>query len=216
MNKDLQKSDSERVGIYEPGFFRVYIPQLVLALIITVASFYIGNYHGDFILLSSGAGNMHLSARLAYALCCSLPMLLSLYAGIEVITIQRSVTAAANPLAGNEHLIQLHKNYVTNTLEQLFVGLTLMLIVAAYTDSPQVLRLLPVYSVLFTIARIIFWIGYSITHLYRALGMAINFFCNYVMFGMVFYYTLTKGPAAVLGSAQLLSESTLAEGHQEL
>ena len=55
---------------------------------------------------------------------------------------KRALTGAANPLSGNGHYVQVHKNYTTNTLEQFVVGVTLMLIIAAYTDNPQVLRLL--------------------------------------------------------------------------
>ena len=55
---------------------------------------------------------------------------------------KRALTGAANPLSGNGHYVQVHKNYTTNALEQFVVGVTLMLIIAAYTDNPQVLRLL--------------------------------------------------------------------------
>ena len=196
---DYQKSR----GILDPGILQIFAPQVLLGAVFTTLSFYIGYYHGDFILPThntSDSESIHLNARLAYAICCSLPMLLSLFAGIKRVAIKRAQTKAADPLSGSEHYVQVHKNYTTNTLEQFVVGLTLMLIIAAYTDNPQVLRLLPVYSFVFTSGRIIFWIGYSIYPIYRAVGMAANFTSSYIMLGVAIYYSWTNGLAAVLGN----------------
>lgn len=220
MDKDLQNKDNEQrsKGIFDPGFFPIFTLQGILGLTFTLLSFYIGYYHGDFILpaLTTPANaNMHLSARLAYALCSSLPMLLSLYAGIEVISIKRACTAAVNPLAGNESLVQVDKNYLSNTLEQFVVSLTLMLTIAAYTDSPQVFRLLPVYSTVFMLGRIFFWIGYRISPFYRTVGMSTTFVSSYIMFGIVFYYSWTRGLASLLGS-KAPTNGTDSVGHQEL
>ena len=217
MEKDSLKKDHQNSkGVLEPSVMPIFIPQGIFGMLFTSISFYIGYYHGDFILPTTGAGNMHLSARLAYALCCSFPMLLSLYAGVQVIGTKRALTGAVNPLAGNERLVQVDKNYLTNTLEQFVLGLTFMLIVAAYADSPQVLRLLPLYSAVFMIARISFWVGYSISPFYRTTGISMSFCSSYIMLGMISYYTWTKGPAAVLGNTLLLSETIQPQGHQEL
>ena len=218
MDKDLQKEDGQKSkGLLEPGVLKIFIPQRIFGLIFTTLAFYIGYYHGDFILpTTKGNESLHLSARLAYALCSSLPMLLSLYAGIEVVSIKRGLTGAVNPLAGNESLVQVHKNYLSNTLEQFVVGLTLMLTVAAYTDSPQVLRLLPVYSFVFTVSRVLFWIGYRMSPFYRIIGMSATFISNYIMMGMVLYYSWTKGLSAVLLGQSLQSTSPGSLDHQEL
>ena len=83
-------------------------------------------------------------------------MLLSLFVGIMVTMVKRRLSVAVNPLSGHESLVLIDKNYLTNTVEQLVLGVMLMLITATYTDSPQVLRLLPIYSVLFVIGRVLF------------------------------------------------------------
>jgi hypothetical protein len=226
MERDHPKSDVQEIektrawGIFERDIYPIFIPQALLGLIFTVLSFYIGYYHGEFILstinTSQTGASVSISTRLAYALCCSLPMLLSLSAGVQMTAIKRALTGAANPLSGNEHVVQVHKNYTTNTLEQFVVGLSLMLIVAAYTDNPQVLRLLPVYSFVFTVGRILFWIGYTIYPFYRTFGMSAGFMSTYFMFGMVIYYSWTNGLAAVLDYQQLLNNSQSSQiGHQE-
>ena len=202
-NMDKEKYQKRSRGIYilNPGILRIFLPQVLLGATFAILSFYIGYYHGEFILpFTMPERKIHLSNRFAYAIGCSLPMLLSLIAGIKRTAIKRAQTGA-NPLnSGNEHFVKLHKNYTTNTLEQFVVGLTLMLIIAAYTDNPQVLRLLPVYSFVFTVGRVVFWIGYSIGSIYRAIGMIANFTSSNIMMGMALYYIWTNGVAALLSN----------------
>ena len=224
MKRDHPKSDVQETkksrGILERDICPIFVTQALFGFVFTTLSFYIGYYHGEFIVPTinmpeKDGTSIHLSTRLAYAICCSLPMLISLFAGIEMIGLKRALTGAVNPLSGNEHYVQVHKNYTTNTLEQFVVGLTLMLIIAAYTDNPQVLRLLPVYSFVFTVNRILFWIGYSIYPLYRTIGMSGSFMSTFIMFGMAIYYSWSNGLAAVLSYQQLLNYSSQLE-HQEL
>ena len=222
MDKDQCKNDCHRgrgrKGLLDPDVMPIFIPQVLFGFIFTTISFYIGYYHGDFILptlTTTGARNIDLSARLAYALCCSLPMILSLFAGIQMVGIRRGLTSAVNPLSGNEGLIQVDKNYLSNTLEQFVVSFTLMLITAAYADSTQVLRLLPVCSAVFTTGRILFWIGYKISPIYRGVGMSTGFMSTYIMLGITLYYSWARGLAAVLSMPLQLNDSyTL--GHEEL
>ena len=201
MDKEkYRKRRSTGIYILDPGILQIFLPQVLLGATFAILSFYIGYYHGEFILpFTIPERKIHISNRFAYAIGCSLPMLLSLLAGIKRTAIKRAQTGA-DPLSGNEHFVKLHKNYTTNTLEQFVVGVTLMLIIAAYTDNPQVLRLLPVYSFVFTVGRIVFWIGYSIGSIYRAIGMIANFTSSNIMVGMALYYIWTDGIAALLSN----------------
>lgn len=222
MERDHQKSDAKEAekkrGLLEPDVCPIFYAQVLFGLVFTTLSFYIGYYHGEFILPATNMSEKSASvgARLGYAMCCSLPMLLSFFAGVQLIGIKRALTSAVNPLSGNEHHVQVHKNYTTNSLEQFVVGLTLMLIIAAHTDDPQVLRLLPVYSFVFTVNRILFWIGYSVHPLYRTIGMSGSFFSTYIMFGVAIYYSWTNGLAALLGHHQQQLSHSSQLGHQEL
>ena len=108
---------------------------------------------------------------------------------------KRRLSDAVNPLSGHENLFQVEKNYLTNTLEQLAIGLTLMLIIATYTENLQVLRLLLVYSIVFTIGRLLFRIGYRKSHhcAYRETGMSMNYGSTFIMISIVTYYVCTRG-----------------------
>ena len=151
-NKKYQKSRSRGILDVDPGILQIFLPQVLLGATFTILSFYISYHHGEFILPSFDnytRRKIHLSNQFVYATSCSFPMLLSLLAGIKRITMKQAQTRATDSLSGNEHFVKLHKNYTTNTLEQFVVGLTLILIIAAYTDNLQVLRLLSVYSFVF-------------------------------------------------------------------
>ena len=188
-------------GLCDPNIRKLFLPQQLVGLFFTAVIFSIGYCHGGFILPTSPENILDLNSRLAYALRCSFPMILSLFAGIVATSVKRRLSDAINPLAGHENLVQVEKNYLTNTLEQLAVGLTLMLIVATYAESTQVLRLLAVYSLLFTFGRLLFRIGYRKTCYcaYREGGMCVNFGSTVLMMCIVAYYVCTKGISYGLG-----------------
>ena len=195
-DKSKSNAPERKKGLNDPKVWAIWFPQVCVGFSCTFLSFYIGYYHGDFILPTlsiSQDGRVDLSTRLVYALRCSFPMLVTLIAGILVIGAKRGLTDAVNPLSGNEGLLLVDKFYLSSTLEQFVVGLTLMLIIATYTDSPQVLRLLPVYSVVFTVGRILYRIGYSYHGMYRAAGMSMNLGAMYVMIITAAYYVCTRG-----------------------
>ena len=191
MNKE--KPPVTKKGMCDPRIGALCIPQVCLGSTFSFLSFYVGYFHGEFILPStSSSERVDLSSKLAYALRCSFPMLITLIAGIMIIAAKRALTKAINPLSGNDGLILVDKLYLSNTLEQFVVGLTLMLIIATYTDSPQLLRLLPVFSAVFTIGRVLFRIGYGFHGMYRATGMSMNFGAMYVMIIIAAYHVSTK------------------------
>lgn len=189
-----------RHGFYEPSIRKVYLPQLAFGLVFTASCFLIGYYFGGFILPTENHG-LDLNFRITYALRCSFPMLLTLFVGILMTSIKRRLSDAVNPLSGHENLVQIEKNYLTNTVEQLLLGFTLMLITATYADSAQVLRLLSVYSYLFTIGRLLFRVGYRKTNhcAYRETGMSINLGSTLIMIIIVAYYFCVKGVRGGLG-----------------
>ena len=131
MNKE--KSPVTKKGMCDPRIGALCIPQVCLGTTFSFLSFYVGYFHGEFILPStSSSERVDLSSKLAYALRCSFPMLITLFAGIMIIAAKRALTnLAINPLSGNDGLILVDKLYLSNTLEQFVVGLTLMLIIAS-------------------------------------------------------------------------------------
>ena len=144
--------------------------------------------------------SMDYGSRIAYTLRWTLPMVLFYMVTIQQTARRRGATAANNPLSGNEHLIQTYKNILTNTLEQLFASLLLMLIATTYFDSPDMIKIIPVYAITFTVGRVLFAIGYMINPMYRGTGIIINFFSSLLLAGYVIYLTYTRGMVYGLGT----------------
>ena len=200
-------------GICDPKVGAIWFPSVGLGFSFTLLSYYTSYFHGDFIL--PAGESVELSARLAYALRCSFPMVISLLVGILIIGAKRAFTDAVNPLSGNDGPLLVDKLYLSNTLEQFVVGLTLMLTIATYAETPQVLRLLPAYSFVFTVGRVLFRVGYSYHGMYRSLGMSMNLGAVFVMVIVAAYYVCTGGLTSGLGLSHVQqAEFTATKGEQ--
>ena len=189
-------STTQKKGIFKN--FKLFLFLNLLGYSITSSTFYFGYHYGDFIPVpapppGSNITTIDMSIRLAFALRCSIPLALCLFAAVALVGNKRSVTDAVDPLSGNEHIVQIDKNFLANTLEQCVIGLIFVLVVASYAETPQELRLLPIFAVVFTVARILFRIGYGVHYLLRAFGMSANICANYVIIGVALYSLATKG-----------------------
>ena len=182
----------ERKGIFK--HFKLFFSLNLLGYVITISAFYYGYHYGNFIPVPAApTGSIEMSVRLAFAIRCSLPLALSLFFAVAMVGNKRSLSDAVDPLSGNEHLVQLDKNFLANTLEQCVIGFILMLVVASYSETPQELRLLPIFAAIFVVARAVFRVGYGVHHMLRAFGMSINICCNYVLIAVSLYSVATKG-----------------------
>ena len=187
---------AQKKGIFR--HFKLFLFLNLLGYAITSSTFYFGYHYGDFIPVpvpppGSNTTTIDMSIRLAFALRCSIPLALCLFAAVALVGNKRSVTDAVDPLSGNEHIVQIDKNFLANTLEQCVIGLIFMLVVASYAETPQELRLLPIFAVVFTVARILFRIGYGAHYILRAFGMSANICAVYVVIGVALYSLATKG-----------------------
>ena len=188
---------TQKKGIFRN--FKLFFFLNLLGYTITTSTFYFGYHYGDFIPVpappggSSSNTTIDMSIRLAFALRCCIPLALCLFVAVALVGNKRAVTDAVDPLAGNEHIIQIDKNFLANTLEQCVIGLIFMLVVASYAETPQELRILPIFAVVFSVARILFRIGYGVHHLLRAFGMSGNICADYIIIGVALYSLATKG-----------------------
>ena len=133
------------------------------------------------------------SEKLLYAArYCTFPQAVFLLFVIARVGAKRGSTGAENPLAGKEHLIQTEKNVLTNTVEQLLVFLLLVVTLTTYLE-PSEMRIIPLYSLVFIVGRVLFMIGYGIGPKHRSYGIAINFFSTFFFIGYVIYLMYLRG-----------------------
>ena len=111
--------------------------------------------------------------RLWFAIgCCCVAVLLCLLLGIEAVSHERLVTAAINPLAGAESTrMKVNLRYLQNTLEQLLLFIPGLLGLAHYCDNGASMRAVVATTVVWILARFVFWIGYHQGPLFRAPGL---------------------------------------------
>ena len=96
----------------------------------------------------------------------------------------------AHPLAGKDHLFQIQKNVLMNTIEQYSLFCIPLLALGASVQTAEQLKFIPTLCVLFFVARVLFRLGYPN---YRGLGFSMNFFITMFTYGANIYLAYKYG-----------------------
>ena len=132
----------------------IIIPVVALATVVTI--FYGGYYFCPSLPVPA---SMDFTSKLIYTVRCIFPPLMVLQVAIMLVGTGRRTSKAINPLAGQDHLIQLQKNFLSNTLEQFIVFMVSILVLITFLNTPEEMRLVPLYTTTFIVGRILFRIG---------------------------------------------------------
>ena len=197
--KSNGKSDDKRTDYIKERekIKRVFLIEVVLANVFVFIFMYGGYYWTNFIPVPA---SMTFSTRLSYTLRCSLPMVLVLgFAVMAVIGRRVTNPKLANPLSGNDVIMQVDKNFLQNTLEQLSLSFPTLLIATAYFDTPEIMKIIPLYSFTFVFGRVAFRVGYGLGPKYRSMGMITNLLSFWILVAIVAYLMFTKGLVYGLG-----------------
>lgn len=128
--------------------------------------------------LPAPAGLETVGDRLGYALRWDALAAVPFFAMILAIGNARALGPAIDPTLGAEdRAMQINGRVADNTLQQyaIFVVATLAL---AASLSPARMGVIAAAAIVFTAARIVFWIGYRLHPLYRAPGFAATAYLN--------------------------------------
>ena len=191
----------------------LWMAQLLAAVVTMLFIFYGGYYFCPSLPVPA---SMDFTSKLIYTVRCIFPPLLVLQVAILLVINGRRSLGVANPLAGQEHLIQLQKNFLSNTLEQFVVFMVCTLVLITFLNTPEEMRLVPLYTTTFIVGRILFRIGYGISWIYRACGIQINFFSMWFITGLIVYFMFTRGFMFGLDTTPVLSGTNLGSGKIEL
>ena len=125
-----------------------------------------------------------LADRLAYALQANVFAAMPLMIVISAIANARFMSDAIDPTRGSESkAMEIDRRVAENTLEQNFIFLIASLTLSTVVPL-QYLQVVWACAIVFVAARLAFWIGYRLSPLYRAPGMAAT---SYMNLGMVVY-----------------------------
>ena len=191
----------------------LWMAQLLAAVVTMLFIFYGGYYFCPSLPVPA---SMDFTSKLIYTVRCIFPPLLVLQVAILLVINGRRSLGVANPLAGQEHLIQLQKNFLSNTLEQFLVFMVSTLVLITFLNTPEEMRLVPLYTTTFIVGRILFRIGYGISWIYRACGIQINFFSMWFITGLIVYFMFTRGFMFGLDTTPVPSGTNLGSGKIEL
>ena len=191
----------------------LWMAQLLAAVVTMLFIFYGGYYFCPSLPVPA---SMDFTSKLIYTVRCIFPPLLVLQVAILLVINGRRSLGVANPLAGQEHLIQLQKNFLSNTLEQFVVFMVCTLVLITFLNTPEEMRLVPLYTTTFIVGRILFRIGYGISWIYRACGIQINFFSMWFITGLIVYFMFTRGFMFGLDTTPVPSGTNLGSGKIEL
>jgi membrane protein YdbS with pleckstrin-like domain len=113
------------------------------------------------------------AARFFFALhCVGIAALLALLPGIEAVAHERLVTPAIDPLAGAEsRRMRVNQRYVQNTIEQLWLFVPGLLMLAVQARDGGSMRAVVACTIVWTLARWVFWIGYLLGPRFRSAGL---------------------------------------------
>ena len=124
------------------------------------------------------AGLETVGDRLGFALRWDAVAAVPFFAMIVVIGNARALGPAIDPTLGPEDPAMLINGRVAdNTLQQLVIFVVATLALAASLPAAQ-MSVIAAAAIVFTLARLVFWIGYRIHPLYRAPGFAATAYLN--------------------------------------
>jgi hypothetical protein len=143
-----------------------------------------------YLLLPALRGMDDSVARLVFTLKMNAFAILPLFVGIAAVANGRFASAAIDPLRHAEiRAIEINGRFVDNTLQQNFVFLVGTLALSIFLDA-QSIKLVAALTIVYILARIVFWIGYRIDPLYRAPGMAATSYLNLGILLSLFYFLI--------------------------
>jgi hypothetical protein len=128
-----------------------------------------------------------LAERLAYALRANVVAVLPFFVMIITVANSRFLSDAIDPTRRAEsRTMEIDGRVVDNTLQQNFVFALASLAVSTLVPV-QSLQVVWACTIVFVVARIVFWFGYRINALYRAPGMSATGYMNLGLIGYVLY-----------------------------
>ena len=156
------------------------IRYILIGVTLTLLIFTVGTY-----ILPPGRESEFPSylEKFVYTLQWQAFSVLTLLFGVHKVgTMRWSTGKAMDPVHGKgEHLLAFEQKYLQNTLEELVLSVSGQLILSTYLTAPYLTRVIPVLVSLFVVGRVLFYIGYKIDPLKRAVGFSMAYFPNVLM-----------------------------------
>lgn len=132
--------------------------------------------------------------RVVYTLRCAFFAIIPILLGVVVQGVARLRYSALEPLYQSKLVnreVAVHWHYVNDSLA-LFLFYFMQLAVMATYISQDLVKLVPLLTIIFVFGRLIYWICLSLGSSIRGLGFGFSFFPILVMLGVNLYYVCSS------------------------
>ncbi|XP_028317441.1 uncharacterized protein LOC114472392 [Gouania willdenowi] len=150
--------------------------------------------------------------RLIYTLRCAFFATIPILLGVVVQGVARLRFSSLRPMFHNtlhNREVAVHWHYV-NESAGLFVFYFLQLAVMATYISHDLIKLVPLLTIIFAFGRLIYWLCLALGSSIRGLGFGFSFFPILVMLGVNFYFICSSvGQEAIFDVAPLTTPAPL-------
>ena len=131
--------------------------------------------------------------RLVFTLRWLIVSLFTVFAGVIWVGNMRYSTSAINPLdPSGKKYVEMRSRYLQNTVEQFLLHSFSLVALSTYL-SEENMHLVPLLVVLFSIARLLFAVGYSIDPLKRGFGFAMTSYPTFMVITYCLYCLFMHG-----------------------
>ncbi|XP_037548754.1 transmembrane protein 79 [Nematolebias whitei] len=134
------------------------------------------------------------SLRVLYTLRCSFFATVPIMLGVLVQGVARLRFSALKPLYQRKLVnkeVMVHWHYVNESMP-LFLFYFLQLAVMATYISQDLVKLVPLLTIIFVFGRLIYWLCLALDSTVRGFGFGLSFFPILVMLGVNFYYVCSS------------------------
>ncbi|XP_062888760.1 uncharacterized protein LOC134337563 [Mobula hypostoma] len=121
-----------------------------------------------------------LTSRMTYTLRCNIIAIIPVLLGVVIGSLSRLCSTAIDPLDTNVRAVLIHQRYVGNSIEQFVIYFLNVAVMATYLHQEH-LKIIPILSGLFAVARLLYWITAGLSSAYRGFGFGLTFFPTLAM-----------------------------------
>lgn len=107
---------------------------------------------------------------------------------LHIVATKRGFSTAANPLSGNEHIVEMNKNIFVNSIEQFVISFAAQISLITWIRGIDTQIIIPMVNILFVVGRVLFWLGYPKG---RSPGMVLTMFPSLLMTVYCLFQLLT-------------------------
>ncbi|XP_078526883.1 transmembrane protein 79 [Lissotriton helveticus] len=131
--------------------------------------------------------------RMVYTMRCGVFATFPIIIGLIVYGISRICAASLDPFGKREREVEIHRRYVTQSV-YLFVLYFFNLAVLATYLPQELMKLIPLLTGLFALARLTYWLAFAMGRSFRGFGYGLTFLPMVAMLLANLYYMFILDP----------------------